>query len=55
MLVSGAQRSDPVIHTQVSVLFLILFPFRLLHDIEQSAPVCSTVGLCWLSILNIAD
>ena len=28
------------------------FPFRLLYSIEQS-PLFYTVGLCWLSILNI--
>ena len=53
MLVSGVQQSDSVIHTRVSILFQVLFPFRLLHSIEQSS-LCYTVGLCWLSILNIA-
>ena len=33
--------------------FQILFPFRLLHNIEQSS-FCYTVGPCWLSSLNIA-
>ena len=42
---------DFIIH--VSVLFQILFPFRLLQSIEQSS-LCYTVGLCWISILNIA-
>ena len=53
MLVSGVQQSDSVIHIHVSILFKILFPFRLLHSIEQSS-LCSTVGPCWLSILNTA-
>ena len=53
MIVSGVQQSDSVIHIHVSILFQILFPFRLLHNIEQSS-LCYTVGPCWLSILNIA-
>ena len=32
--------------------FQILFPFRLLHNIEQRS-LCYTVGPYWLSILNI--
>ena len=50
MLVSGLQQSDSVIHTHVSILFQILFPFRLLHNTEQSS-LCYTVGPGWLSIL----
>ena len=53
VLVSGIQKSDSVIHIQVSILFQILFPFRLLQNIEQSS-LCYTVGPYWLSILNIA-
>ena len=53
MLVSDVQPSDSVIHIHVSIPFQILFPFRLLHNIEQSS-LCYTVGPCWLSILNIA-
>ena len=34
VLVSGVQQSDSVIHIHVSILFQILFPFRLLHNIE---------------------
>ena len=37
MLVSGLQSGDSVIHIHVSVLFQILVPFRLLHNIEQSS------------------
>ena len=36
VLVSGVQQSDSVIHIHVSILFQILFPFRLLQSIEQS-------------------
>ena len=53
VLVSGVQQSDSVIHIHASILFQILFPFRLLQNIEQSS-VCYTVGPCWLSNLNIA-
>ena len=53
VLVSGAQHSDSVIHIHVSILFQILFPFRLLQSIEQSS-LCYTVGPRWLSILNTA-
>ena len=49
MIVSGVQQSDSVIH--VTILFQILFSFRLLHNIEQSS-LCYTVGPCWLSILS---
>ena len=53
MLVSGVQQSDSVINVHVSILFQILFPFRLLQSTEQSS-LGSTVGPCWLSILYIA-
>ena len=53
VLVSGVQQSDSVIHIHGSILFQILFPFRLLQSIEQSS-LCYTAGPCWLPILNIA-
>ena len=37
----------------VFILFQIVFPIRLLYNIEQSS-LCYTVCPCWLSILNIA-
>ena len=37
----------------MSILFQILFPFRLLHNIEQSS-LCFTAGPCWSSILKTA-
>ena len=52
MLVSGIQQSDSVIHICISFLFQILFPFRLLQDIEYSS-LCYTVGPYGLSILYI--
>ena len=51
VLVSCVQQSDSVIH--VFIVFQVLFPFRLLQNVEQSS-LCYTVGPCWLSILNIA-
>ena len=36
-----------------SIIFPILFQFRLLQNIEQSS-LCYTVDPCWLSTLNIA-
>ena len=36
--VSGMQQSDSVLHIHVSILFLILFPLRLLQNTEQSYP-----------------
>ena len=53
VLVSGVQHSDSVHHIHVSILFQMLFPFRLLQNIEQCS-LCYAVGHCWLSILNIA-
>ena len=47
VLVSGVEQSDSVIHVRISTLFKILFPFRLLNNIEQSS-LCY-VG--WLTIL----
>ena len=34
-LASGVQQSDSVTHIHVPILFQILFPFRLLQNIEQ--------------------
>ena len=52
MLASGIQQGSSVLHIHVPILFQILFPLRLLYNIEQSS-LCYTEGLCWLSILNI--
>ena len=43
VLVLGVQQSDSVIHIHVSILFQIIFPFRLLQNIEQHS-LCYTVG-----------
>ena len=37
VLVVGEQQSDSIIRIHVSILFQILFPLRLLHNIEQSS------------------
>ena len=34
VLVSGVQQSDSVMHIHISILFQILFPYRLLQSIE---------------------
>ena len=39
-----------ILHIHISILFQILFPSRLLQNIEQSS-LCYTVGLCGLSVL----
>ena len=53
MIVSGAQQSNSVIYIHVSILPQTPLPWRPPHSIEQSS-LCSTVGPCWLSILNVA-
>ena len=53
VVVSSVQQSDSVIHINVSILFQILFPFRLLQNMEQHS-LCCIVGPRCLSVLNIA-
>ena len=55
VLVSGVQvqKSDSALCTHISILFKILFPFRLLQSTEQTS-LCYTVGPCWLFISDIA-
>ena len=52
ILVSGIQQSDSVLYIHIFILFQIIFPVRLLQDIEQSS-LCYTVGCSWLSILKL--
>ena len=52
VIISGEQWGDSVIHIHVSVLPQTPLPSRLPPNIEQSS-MCSTVGPCCLSILNI--
>ena len=47
VLVSGVQQNDSIIYVHVSD-FQILFPFRLLQNIEESF-LCYTVDAYWLS------
>ena len=54
VLVSSVQQINSVIHIHISILFQILFPFRLLQDIEQSS-LCYTVGPCWLSVFKYSS
>ena len=40
------------IYIYIHIPFQILFPYRLLQNIEYSS-LCSTVGTCWISVLYI--
>ena len=51
VLVSGVQQSDSVKHLHIFFFCKIIFPLRLLQNIEQSSP-CYIVIPSWLSILN---
>ena len=53
LIASGEQQMDSAIHVHVSIVPQIPPSSSLLRNIEQSS-VYYTVGLCWLSILNIA-
>ena len=50
VLISGVEQSDSVTSTYLSILFQILYLFRLLQSIEESSLCCIVVS-CWLSIL----
>ena len=45
VFISGVQQSDSDTHIHVSVLFQILFPLRLLQNIEQRS-LCYTMHAC---------
>ena len=53
VIVSGEQWRDSAIQIDISLLIQTALPSRLSHGTEQSS-MCSTVGPCWLTILNIA-
>ena len=42
-----------VVHTHIATVFQILFPFRLLQNIEESS-LCCTVSPCCLFVLYVA-
>ena len=46
VLISGTQQNNLIIHVFGSILFQILFPVRLLQNIEQSS-LYYTVGPFW--------
>ena len=46
VIVSDVQQSDSVIHIHLSIVFQILFPFRLLQNIEQNS-LCYAIGVSW--------
>ena len=45
-VVSGVQLSDSVIHKHISILFQVIFPCKLVQNIEQSS-------LCYTGIVYI--
>ena len=45
VFVSGVKQSDLVIHIHMSIPFQILFPYRLLQNIEYSS-LCYRVDPC---------
>ena len=53
VIASGEQWRESAIHMHGSILPANSIPSRLPHNIKQSF-LSYTVGLCWLSILNIA-
>ena len=53
VIVSGRQQRNSAIHTQVSILLQTPLPCRLSRNTEPSS-LCSTVGPCWVSVLNTA-
>ena len=53
VIVSGGQQRGPAVHIYVPILPQTPLPSLLPHSFEKSS-LCYTVGLCWLSILNIA-
>ena len=53
VVISGERQRNSAIHTHVSIFPQTPLPSRLPHNIEPSS-LCYVVGLCWLSILNIA-
>ena len=44
-LVLGVQQSYSAFHIRISILFQVIFPYRLLQNIEESY-LCCTVGPC---------
>ena len=55
MQVSGIWQSDSVIHIRVSILFQVLFSFRLLQNIGQgSCAIPIRIGPYWLPVSKTA-
>ena len=53
MILLGIWQSESFIHILVSILFQVIFPIMLFHNIEQSS-LCYQVGPPWLFNLNRA-
>ena len=52
MIAAGGQQRDSAVHIRASIVPSTPLPCRLPHDTEQSS-LCSTVGPCWLSVVNM--
>ena len=55
MLVSGVQQSDSVIHIHISILFQILFPYRLSQIIEQRSLCYTVLSAHCVMLCNLMD
>ena len=53
VIILGVQQSDSVYTYPCTYSFQIIFPFRLLRNIQQSSPCCPA-GPCWFSMVNTA-
>lgn len=53
MLVLGVQQSDKITHIHVSILIHILFPFKVLYNIEREISLCYAVASFCLSTIYI--
>ena len=52
VIASGEQQRDSAIHIHVSILPRPPLPFRLPHNIEQSATCYTVVGHCWFLLFS---
>ena len=43
MLISGVRQSESVIHTHISLLFQIVFPYKLVQKIEYTSLCCTVM------------
>ena len=55
VVISGVQKSDSVIHIHVSILFQIIFPYRLLQSVEWVSQVALAVKNLSASAGDVRD